>query len=688
MPSISNIFPPLLRRLLRSSRGGVAVMAGMSLPVVLGGLGLAVDLGRGLEQRMINQRVADVAALGAAMAYQQESNMNLLTPVARDLVSGNGLTDAQVTAAIVDDFPSSGDQSVRVTVSVELPYTLARVVGAPASYSVRSEAFASLSSSPEHAAPCFLALSSGSNALYTQGGASIVAPNCAVAAVGQVNNGGSAIHAADIISGGGNITNGSGTLNANSLRYAGSFDNPAWNNNVPPADKRFNKSTTLIDPWAASSELTSARAQLGDFTPLPALSNPPTPAGSNWDFNWSPAANVAPFRVGTSGVYNVPAGNYTIGKLSVGGGITVNFASGSNITIANGFSNGGSSFNFGNSNVFVNGGFSSGSSGVTFGNGSLWIGSGSVSFAGTNVKGSGDVIINAPVNIGGGSSFVMGAGDHKFLSLDISGGGYMVLGDGNFQVNQGITVGGNSELSIGNGNVLIGPRGNGNAINLAGSARFFMGDGQFSANGQFSVNGHIITAGGSRIRFPATTNHYINGNMTIAGSALFGAGRYTISGNFTNGTGGTVWPYTSSYTGITHGQTLNGVAVNGYDMAGVDVTFVLGGTLNLAGGAKTLLQAPNSSVPGGQIRDMLLHSMTSANTNWTAGVHNIFAGTVYLPNSLVTMGGGNSTLSADLCFTLIASRIAATGGAVAGSACNTMEEAYGGGGSGVIRLVR
>lgn len=664
--------------------GGVSLIAGLSLPAVLGAMGLAVDLGRGLEQRMITQRVADSAALGTALAYQASKSAANLNAIARDLAVANGLQDATVTAQLVNDFPNAGNLAVKVTVTTELPFTLARAVGAPASFSVGSDSFAIVSGEPPFATPCFLALSSGNNALRTEGGGTFDAPDCSIAAVGQVNNAGSLMRASDIISGAGQIRNEWGTLNAKSLRFATNFSNPAWNTNVPPADKRVNQSTALVDPWATNAELASARSLLGTFTAIPNLTNPTTPNGSNWDFNWSPASNVAGFRVGTSNTYNVPAGNYTIGRLTVAGGINVNFASGSTITINNGFANGGSSVVFGDVNLFVNGGFNSGSSGVRIGNGALHIGSGTVSFAGTNLKGDGDVIVNAPITIGGGSSLRMGNGQHLFRSFTISGGGFVVAGNGAFQANEGIDIGGNSELSIGDGSFLIGPSSNGTAINLQGSGRMFMGD------GPFSVNGHIVTAGGSRIRFPITANHFINGNMTIAGSALFGAGRYTIAGNFTNGTGGTTWPFTSPHTGITWGQTINGVSVSGFDMAGVDVTFIMGGTLNLAGGARTKLLAPSASVPGGQIRDLLLHSQTSANTSWAAGAQSIFVGTVHLPNSNLTMSGGSTNLSAGQCFTLIANTIAATGGAAAGSACRTMDEAYNGGGSGgqKIRLVR
>jgi hypothetical protein len=196
-------------------------------------------------------------------------------------------------------------------------------------------------------------------------------------------------------------------------------------------------------------------------------------------------------------------------------------------------------------------------------------------------------------------------------------------------------------------------------------------------DGEFSCSGGIATQGGSRLVFGATANHYLNGTMRIAGSVLFGQGRYTINGNFTNGTGGTTWPYTSTVTGQTYGNTLQGVSVSGFDMAGVNVTFILNGTVNLAGGAKTKLIAATSSASGGQIADILVDSQTSTATSWAAGANSIFVGMVHLPNSDVTMSGGTTTLSAGQCFMLTAKTISVTGGAATGSVCTSINSVGG-----------
>ncbi|XJJ71978.1 pilus assembly protein TadG-related protein [Novosphingobium sp. BL-8A] len=669
---------------MRSKSGGVSTLVALSLPVVIGSVGLGFDLNRGYNQRLFNQRVADMAALGAAMEYRASESADI-NAAARSIAVANELSTAVVKAELVSDFPNAGDTSVRVTVTHSVPYTLAAVLGFSGSYSVAADAAAIVSSEAPYAAPCFLALSGASDALQVQGGASIVASDCSVAAVGDVTNNGTLIKASDIISGSGSIALAYGTLTANSLRYANGLSVPAWNSNLPPAKDRHNVTTTLSDPWASSSELQAAIAQIGNHAPLPTLSNPVTPSGSEWNLSWSPSAAVTAYRTGPyTGEYVIPKGDYTIGAFIVGGGIKVTFESGSNITIANGVSiGGGSTVNFGDSNIRVNGGFDSGSNGVTIGNGTLWIGSGTVTFSGTNKKGNGDVTINAPVSLGGGIYLDMGVGNHAFRSLTLSGGGSSALGNGDFTVLSGVNTAGGSELIVGNGNIIIGANSAGNAIDVGQGGRMFMGDGAFSAIG------NVVARDGSRIAFGQTVNHYIVGNLSIGGAAYFGKGRYTVAGNFTNGTGGTTWPYTSSRTGMTYGAD-----GSGFDMVGYDVSFILSGALNLGGGAKTKLSAPSSSVSGGAISGLLVHSNTSSDVKWEAGAVNVFNGVVHVPNATVTMSGGTSNGdsggNSSNCFMLIANKINAKDGNATGSTCkSSIDGSAGGGTTGPqIRLVK
>lgn len=678
-----------LRSLRPDETGGVGVFIGLSLPVVIGSVGLAFDINRGLEQRIINQRAADMAALGAAMAFRSDQNVSVLQPTAIDLGRVNGVSDATVEAEVVDDYPNDGDQSVRVTVTSQVPFTLARVLGFGGSYSVASQSFASLVTKAQYAAPCFLALSSDSDAFTTNGGASVNAPDCSIAAIGSVQHKSTAIIAHDLIAGTGDIVMTYGSLDVETARFAGSFDVPQWNTAIPDAEHRINKATNLIDPWADDANLAGAFAQLGSYKTVPTLSDPNTSSCSgseNWSLEWNPKNSNPAKNYWTGSGYAIPAGTWCIKKLSTDGGLSVTFADGSDIYIDQGFANGGgTTVNFGDSDVYVNGGFDSGSSGVTFGDGVLWIGKANgangIKWQGTNRKGDGDVIINGTLALGGGQNLFMGDGNHFFGGFDLAGGGSAIMGDGDFVAVDGVKLAGGSELAVGNGDFIIGTGNGGNAIKLSGSAKFLMGDGQFSANGD------IDTAGGSRIAFGTTANHTINGDMKIAGSALFAPGRYTVNGAFWNGTGGTTWPYTSSLTGKTYGQSLGGTSVSGYDMAGVGVTFVLEGAFDLAGGAKTKLWASETTSGGGAIAEMLVASQTTDNVDWTGGSANDFDGTVYFPKAQVKMAGGNATSGTGDCFTLIANRIWLTGGATAGTACQAMSVDGGSGGSTTIRLV-
>lgn len=665
-------------------RGTVAVIGALSLPILCAMGAVSVDLARGYSQLISNQRTADAAALSAALAYQgANSNAAILLPTAQDLAVANGLSGARVTAAILNDTPSVGAKSVKVTITTSVPFAMAKALGYRGSYDVGATSVASLGGTSPIAPPCIIALAASGVGIATSGGATIDTPDCSVVAVANIENRGTRISAKNIVSGAGSILNDWGTLTTSLLRYAGSFTNPSWNTNVPPADKQVNATTTITDPLGDNADLAAARQIIGSSVPARAIGNPTTPAGADWVFGFSPSPTVAGFQRGNSGNFVVPAGKYTIGKLTIDGGVKVQFESGSSITVANGLTiGGGSTVVFGDVNLSVNGGFNSGSSGVTMGNGSLSIGSGAIGFYGPNGFGNGPVTMNGTLSLGGGTTLTLGAGNHAFGAINVGGGSWLKMGAGDLDVVSGMVVDGDSTVAAAAGDYRIGADGTGKAITLSGSAVFLMGDGAFSAGGD------IATAGGSRIVFGRTANHLIKGNLNVAGSALFATSRYTIAGDFTNGTGGTTWPYKSTVTGQTYGATLEGVDVSGYDLAGINVSFVLSGTVNLAGGARTKFIASSTSVSGGAIADLLIDSLTGSTTNWAAGAQNVFVGAVHLPNSDLTMSGGSTTLSNGQCFMLIARTITASGGAAAGSACASIVGGSGSGGTTAIGLVQ
>lgn len=267
------------------------------------------------------------------------------------------------------------------------------------------------------------------------------------------------------------------------------------------------------------------------------------------------------------------------------------------------------------------------------------------------IIGDGPVTINAPITLGGGTSMTIGAGRHHMGQVTLSGGSRAQIGPGNLDVNGAILIdGGGSSMTIGAGDYAIGRNGSGNAINLSGGSTLVFGDGAFSANGS------ITTSGGSGITFGATANHLINGNLALQGSSTFGAGTYTINGSFTNHTGGNI--------------------------TGSNVSFILAGTLSMAGGTNVVLTAPTTSQWG--IQDLLFATTSSAATRLAGGSQSQFGGMIHIPNSDLDMTGGVSATGR--CFMVAAKTITIASGPAAATYCETM----GSGTSGVtsLRLVK
>jgi Flp pilus assembly protein TadG len=70
---------PFLRRLSRNTRGGVALIGALSLTTLIGMGAFAVEATRGYAADANNQRVADMAALAGALAYNVNSNTGQMT---------------------------------------------------------------------------------------------------------------------------------------------------------------------------------------------------------------------------------------------------------------------------------------------------------------------------------------------------------------------------------------------------------------------------------------------------------------------------------------------------------------------------------------------------------------------------------------------------------------------------------
>jgi hypothetical protein len=277
------------------------------------------------------------------------------------------------------------------------------------------------------------------------------------------------------------------------------------------------------------------------------------------------------------------------------------------------------------------------------GTGSSLTVSGSVSVGGGSrlMIGDGLVAILSSLSLSGGTAVTIGNGRHYLGPVSVGGGADLVIGTGDLDVNGMLDIsGGGSTVAIGNGNYVFGRAtsgaNNGRSIFLSGGSVLTMGTGTFSADGD------IKTTGGSSITFGVTANHFINGDLDLMGTAVFGAGRYTINGAFTNNTGGS--------------------------MSGTGVTFILADNFRLTGGTSLNLAAPSNALGGG-LADILIASLGNAQSHIGGGSQNIYTGTVYIPNAHISFTGGSGVSGNGGCFTLIADTIDFSGGNSTATSC-------------------
>ncbi|MBU3076349.1 pilus assembly protein TadG-related protein [Sphingomonas quercus] len=626
-----------LRHLCRATRGGVSVIGALSVTATIGMSGLAVEASQGYAEKVSNQRIADAAALAAAMAYNaNRTDPNLartLSDTAQAIAAANGVAPSGVSlAGPTADGPTR--KLISVTVTTSVPLRLTRVLTPALSYGVSAKGVAAVSDTApgdKGSGGCIIALSStAQNGVALSGGTGIVADGCVVVANAPITlNEGGNITARQVISGGAVTRNGG-----------------SWIKTTPEDNKiSANVPGAARDPLAASAALKAALDKADDpsfFIPSASITDPDTPnGGKDWYFDWNGSSNtVKPYLV-EGGVYVVPppaAGQtYRIRKLTVDGGVRVTFQGASTVTINNGLVNGSNPLTIGDGSDWkVNGGIDTGSGGMAMGNSSLAIGQGNVRFNNFSI-GNGNLIVNATANFTW-STISIGAGTHAFRGLNVSG--TLNVGEGDFISPGQLKVTGGTVLNIAGGptsRIAIGDTG-GTSIFVDGGSTL-----KFGASKSFVTSGGITTAGGTNLIFGAAANHFIKGTMNLAGSASFGSGAYTINGDFTNGTGGA--------------------------MTGTDVSFFMSGRVSLGGGSGVDMRAPQAAV-GEALPDILFATRTRQPTSLSHGANMLLSGVWWSPYSAFVMDGGTSFRSGSRCFTLVADTVTLReGGAISGIGC-------------------
>jgi Flp pilus assembly protein TadG len=488
----------LLTRLFKDKRGSVAVIGGLALTSMIGASALVVELGQGYLAKTDNQRVADMAALAAAIAYSKDNSTDL-DARAKEVALANGYTSSSVSAAKTT---LNGADVVRATVVTSVSVQLARVLGFGASYDVTSVASASLPSAPS-APGCIIALDSSGSGIKMSGGTTINATNCAVTSNSSISMAnGPKLNASLVASATSLSVSGGSVLTATSTTY-GTTKYVENGSSINGANAK--KSSSAADPLASNADLLAAMAAAsGACGTKPDV--PTIPVGDDLKPNYYPTTMTFQGKTATlnNGTWTFPLGTYNIRDLDTSS-LKLLFTNGSTVTISR--------------TLTVGGG------------GGLTIGDGPVS-------------ITAPIALAGGTFIKIGDGRHYIgqVSMPNGGGSTLTIGKGDLDVNGSISLAGGVIMTIGAGNYKIGNSsgsttcsGTQTALDISGGSKLTFGDGAFSTMGDVKNSG-----GGTTIVFGATLNHIIGGDLNLQGDATFGAGRYTIRKGFSNPTGGTM----------------------------------------------------------------------------------------------------------------------------------------------------
>ncbi len=596
------------------------VLAAFSLTAVMGMSGLAVELGTGYSAKVRNQRVADMAAIGAALAYKSSSSSTAAaTQVAKDIVVANGLPSSAATVSLPVTIGSNSAVQVQITTSV--PIRLASMLTSAASYNVTDTAAATLVTASQGG--CITALGSGMTTVSATGGASITATGCAVVTNGVVysDNGSAKVTASQITAS--SIVDTAASYNQNAVTTNPTANNFTIKNNGASDSVASNSAVQQALCYVNKINGTSDSDYSGGNTSCTSpLVTPTAPSGntSSTDITFTSGTATPGYAAYYSGgTYTLPAGTYAFRNVTINGGVTVNF---------------------GNSNVSAN----------------------SINMSGNGMTiGNGNVIVWGTFGFNSGSTITIGNGTHYFGSLAVTGGRTLVVGSGSFTVQGSLTEAGGSYVKVGisaTDTVTIGGNGMnmGTGIDVEGGSYLCFTAAcaaPTAAAGTFSVTGNITTGGGSTIILPNAGMHVISGSLSLNGSSTLGAGLYVIGGNFTNNTGGT--------------------------MTGANVTFALGGTFNLSGGTSLDLAAPTAA-SGYGITDILVATKSSMPTVIGGGSSDKYSGVFYAPKSAMSISGGSSiSTNGNSCLMVVVNSIASSGsGALNASACSSQASTGGG----------
>ena len=167
-----------------SQQGAITILVALLLPVLLGLMALAIDMGFVLVKRNQMQVAADAAALLAANARQHGEDIQVASDLAYMATAANGFRDQVENVVVTVTIPPGGSQSfasdthyVRVTLTQPVHAFLAWIFGV-----TQTDTSATAIAGPSGGGnPCLLTLgTTGSAALSVVGNSVVTASTCGI----------------------------------------------------------------------------------------------------------------------------------------------------------------------------------------------------------------------------------------------------------------------------------------------------------------------------------------------------------------------------------------------------------------------------------------------------------------------------------------------------------------------------
>ncbi|TCL89180.1 putative Flp pilus-assembly TadE/G-like protein [Rhizobium sp. PP-WC-2G-219] len=642
---------------LNDENGGVAIIAAIILPIMIGFAALATEYSYFLTKEIEQQRVTDVASYAGALAYGKATSEVAMQASAKSIAELHGIPTGNVTVSIVTSPRNAAAKAVSVVVSSPQPIYLAKVVGA-LDVTIQTTSLAEIGSGTEEAA-CIIALDPASTGITMSGGTTLSAPECTIASNATITS-----------------PCGTSIVTKQALYNSASApEQPEWCRSIQKADKSpapIVKAATA-DPLESHKGVLAAYASVKDTANLKGPASPGAVRGSDLDFNpWDrtkrEALATALAGQGCTAAFDnntwtvtcdASRDTFTFGNLLIESSLLLEFdlnrdiarKGAANYNFTSIKSQGGGNYRFPAGTYVVSAGITMGGSEARFGAGSFQVGKGPCGFS-------------------------ICGGNNGILSF---------AGPSVFELPAGILVSGGLDARLGGGDrnsYRFGMSQTGRAIDVQ-SGSLILAGAKGSAT-TFEIAGRIETGGGTCLALPAIASHEINGSVNVQGALELGAGAYLIDGYLALG-------QSSGGSSTCNGRTTSLLANN--------VTLVLSGKERMSGGACD----GTAFCASAGYNDMVLVSPTSgtyaqlavlgparvkAGATLTGGAGGgIIAGAFYFPNGPIRMDGGASASgTAGDCLTMIGSSISVAGGTSAATKCKKLLGATGSKNS--VKLVR